>query len=69
MISSFKTNYNEIFLIAAARLLMGGEQSKLAFESFPYTASSVTYCVDVQVAGKISVKRTHDVIRVKLPQI
>lgn len=41
------------FITAAARLLIGGEDAKLSFESFPYTASSVTYCVDVQVAGNI----------------
>ncbi|XP_070506277.1 membrane-bound alkaline phosphatase-like [Chironomus tepperi] len=32
--------------IAAARVHQGGESSKLAFEDFPYTASSKTYCVD-----------------------
>lgn len=36
--------------IAAARVQMGDEGEKLAFEDFPYTASSKTYCVDVQVA-------------------
>lgn len=36
--------------IAAARVAMGGEAEKVAFEKFPYTASSKTYCVDVQVA-------------------
>lgn len=36
--------------IAAARVAMGGEAEKLSFESLPYTASSKTYCVDVQVA-------------------
>ncbi|KAL7029975.1 hypothetical protein ACKWTF_006457 [Chironomus riparius] len=38
------------YSLAAARLLIGGEDAKLSFESFPYTASSMTYCVDVQVA-------------------
>jgi alkaline phosphatase len=36
--------------IAAARVHMGGEEKKLAFENFPYTASSKTYCVDKQVS-------------------
>lgn len=36
--------------IAAARVYMGGEEKKLSFENFPYTASSKTYCVDKQVA-------------------
>lgn len=36
--------------IAAARIYMGGEEKKLAFEDFPHTASSKTYCVDRQVA-------------------
>lgn len=36
--------------IAAARVHMGGEEKKLAFEDFPHTASSKTYCVDRQVA-------------------
>lgn len=36
--------------IMAARVQMGGEEKQLAFESFPYTASSKTYCVDKQVA-------------------
>lgn len=36
--------------IAAARVYMGGEEKKLFFENFPYTASSKTYCVDKQVA-------------------
>ncbi|XP_070506410.1 alkaline phosphatase-like isoform X1 [Chironomus tepperi] len=38
------------YSLAAARLLLGGEDAKLSFETFPYTASSMTYCVDVQVA-------------------
>lgn len=42
-----------ISITAAARLLIGGEDAKLSFETFPYTASSMTYCVDVQVAGKL----------------
>jgi alkaline phosphatase len=29
---------------------MGGEEKKLFFENFPYTANSKTYCVDKQVA-------------------
>jgi alkaline phosphatase len=36
--------------VAAARVYMGGEEKKLSFESLPFTASSKTYCVDVQVA-------------------
>lgn len=36
--------------IASARVYMGGEEKKLSFENFPYTASSKTYCVDKQVA-------------------
>lgn len=36
--------------VAAARVLKGGEAEQLAFEKFPYTASSSTYCVDKQVA-------------------
>lgn len=36
--------------IASARVLMGGEEQKLAFENFPFTASSKTYCVNKQVA-------------------
>ena len=36
--------------IAATRVLMGDENEKLAFEKFPYTAMSKTYCVDKQVA-------------------
>ncbi|KAG5683695.1 hypothetical protein PVAND_012961 [Polypedilum vanderplanki] len=38
------------YSIAGARLLMGGEEKKLYFENFPYTASSKTYCVDLQVS-------------------
>lgn len=29
---------------------MGGEEKKLSFEEFPFTASSKTYCVDLQVS-------------------
>lgn len=36
--------------IAAARVYMGGEEKKLHFEDFPFTASSKTYCVDKQVS-------------------
>jgi alkaline phosphatase len=36
--------------IAAARVYMGGEEKKLHFEHFPFTASSKTYCVDKQVS-------------------
>lgn len=36
--------------VAASRVLKGGEAEQLSFEKFPYTASSVTYCVDAQVA-------------------
>lgn len=36
--------------IASARVQMGGEEKKLSFENFPFTASSKTYCVDKQVA-------------------
>lgn len=35
---------------AAARVYAGGEELKLSFENFPYTALSKTYCVDLQVA-------------------
>ena len=35
--------------VAAARVYIGGEDKKLAFENLPYTASSKTYCVDYQV--------------------
>ncbi|CAH0563870.1 unnamed protein product [Brassicogethes aeneus] len=34
--------------ISAARVFMGGEEKKLAFEKFPHTAISKTYCVDHQ---------------------
>lgn len=36
--------------IAAARVAMGDESMKLSFENFPYTASSKTYCIDLQVS-------------------
>lgn len=36
--------------ITSARVYMGGEEKKLSFENFPYTASSKTYCVDKQVS-------------------
>lgn len=36
--------------IAATRVYIGGEEMKLSFENFPFTASSKTYCVDKQVA-------------------
>lgn len=36
--------------IAAARVAMGDESEKLSFENFPYTASSKTYCIDLQVS-------------------
>ncbi|KAJ8936806.1 hypothetical protein NQ318_003051 [Aromia moschata] len=36
--------------IAAARVYMGGEEKQLAFEKFPYTGLSKTYCVDHQTA-------------------
>ena len=36
--------------ITSARIYMGGEEKKLSFEHFPYTASSKTYCVDKQVS-------------------
>lgn len=35
--------------IAAARVAMGDENMSLSFEKFPYTASSKTYCIDLQV--------------------
>lgn len=38
-------------------MLLGGEEKKLSFEKFPYTASSVTYCTDVQVAGNELMKK------------
>ncbi|GAB0093479.1 Alkaline phosphatase [Sergentomyia squamirostris] len=39
-----------ITTITAARNLLGGEQAKFSFEKFPHTGSSMTYCVDKQVA-------------------
>lgn len=36
--------------IAAARNLLGGEEKKLAFESFPFVGMAKTYCVDSQIA-------------------
>lgn len=30
--------------VAAARMAMGNENTKMGFEKFPYTASSMTYC-------------------------
>jgi len=36
--------------LAATRMYLGGEEVKLSFEEFPYTANSKTYCVDKQVA-------------------
>lgn len=41
-------------------MLLGGEEQKLSFEKFPYTANSVTYCTDVQVAGKYIKKSSID---------
>ncbi|XP_055682613.1 membrane-bound alkaline phosphatase-like [Lutzomyia longipalpis] len=38
-----------IATITATRLLLGGEEAKLSFEKFPYTGSSMTYCVNKQV--------------------
>lgn len=38
--------------IAAARVAMGDEGVQLAFEKLPYTASSITYCIDEQVGGE-----------------
>lgn len=35
---------------AAARVVLGGEESILSFENFPHTASSKTYCLDKGVA-------------------
>jgi alkaline phosphatase len=35
---------------AAARVYAGGEDKKMSFENFPYTANSKTYCVDLQVS-------------------
>lgn len=35
---------------AAARVVIGGEESSLSFEHFPHTASSKTYCLDKGVA-------------------
>lgn len=34
----------------ATRVAMGGEETELSFEKFPYTGLSKTYCVDSQVA-------------------
>lgn len=31
-------------------MYMGGEEKKLSFENFPFTANSKTYCVDLQVS-------------------
>uniref|UniRef100_A0A1L8DJH5 alkaline phosphatase n=3 Tax=Nyssomyia neivai TaxID=330878 RepID=A0A1L8DJH5_9DIPT len=39
-----------ITTITAARLLLGGEEKKFSFEKFPHTGSSITYCVNEQVA-------------------
>ena len=36
--------------ISATRVYIGGEEKKLSFEEFPFTASSKTYCVDFQVS-------------------
>ncbi|KAG5683696.1 hypothetical protein PVAND_012962 [Polypedilum vanderplanki] len=36
--------------LAATRIALGGEEVKLAFENFPHTASSKTYCTDQSVA-------------------
>ncbi|XP_050503672.1 membrane-bound alkaline phosphatase-like [Diabrotica virgifera virgifera] len=36
--------------VAATRVYLGGEEFKLAFEYFPYTGFSKTYCVDHQTA-------------------
>lgn len=36
--------------LAAARVLLGGEEEFLSFEKFPYIGLSKTYCVDYQVA-------------------
>ncbi|XP_059618645.1 membrane-bound alkaline phosphatase-like [Phlebotomus argentipes] len=39
-----------ITTITAARMLLGGEEKKFSFEKFAHTGSSMTYCVDKQVA-------------------
>lgn len=36
--------------VAAARVVLGGEEKKLSFENFPHTASSKTYCLNRGVA-------------------
>src|SRR5690349_25026050 len=36
--------------IAATRVYLGGEEKKLSFEDFPFTANSRTYCVNKQVS-------------------
>ena len=36
--------------LAMTRMYLGGEETKLSFEDFPYTAMSKTYCTNVQVA-------------------
>lgn len=35
--------------IAATRVVLGGEEKKLAFENFPNTATAKTYCLDESV--------------------
>ncbi|KAL1494518.1 hypothetical protein ABEB36_010103 [Hypothenemus hampei] len=56
---NFNTAKNVIFFlgdgmsvptITATRVYMGGEEKSLAFETFPYTGLSKTYCVDHQTA-------------------
>ncbi|XP_055528518.1 membrane-bound alkaline phosphatase-like [Wyeomyia smithii] len=39
-----------IATVGMTRVYFGGEEKQLAFETFPYTGMSKTYCVDYQVA-------------------
>ncbi|XP_030570610.1 membrane-bound alkaline phosphatase [Drosophila novamexicana] len=45
--------------LAAARSYMGGEELKLAFEEFPYTGLSKTYCVDKIVPDSASTSTSY----------
>jgi alkaline phosphatase len=43
-------NKHTLFLTAAARVYIGGDEKKMFFEDFPFTANSKTYCVNKQVS-------------------
>ncbi|XP_059617758.1 alkaline phosphatase-like [Phlebotomus argentipes] len=43
-----------ISTITASRMLLGGEEQKLSFEKFPYTGSSMTYCLNRPVPDSAS---------------